>query len=721
MKRLIIGPRGEIKQVEIPDPGCNEFGILCQPVFSCISPGTETSGIVAARQSLIKQARQTSNLLPTIWRIILEGRLLDILLRRESLTSPFPEIPGGMGYSSSGVVVEKGSTIDEVEMGDRVACAGSPHSTLIYIPRNLFVKIPDEVSFEEASFVALGSIAMHGVRRARPEFGDTFAVIGMGILGQITAQILKCAGCSVIGIDINDSRLTLAKRIGCDLVVNSDRQNPVEAVKTHTNCLGVDGAIVCAGSKSPDPLVSALEMSRDKGRVILVGAVPINLPRAPLYQKEIDFLISRSYGPGRYQKDYEELGMEYPLEEVRWTEKRNMAEFLRLISEKKIDVRSLITHTFPFDNAGDAYETVIRKPETSMAMLLGYGQEQIKVSSLPSPAIASSPPINVAVVGLGGFARDTHIPNLRSLDSFKLRYAVARKKESALACKQEFGFEMATTSYGEALEDNKVHMVLITTRHNLHASMSIEALEHGKHVFVEKPLGLTLEECKTVVNKVNETGLKLAVGFNRRFSPLSIRAKEIIGQRTYPIMANFRVVSGFTSADNWVYDPAQGGGRILGEACHFIDLLCWLVDSPPTRLFAEGGTMSHRGTSLDDNFVVTMRFADGSVASLAYGDLGNPKFPKERLEIFAGNRTIVINDFIELMVEGVEQPDVRLQEADKGHRAQIIEFARAIQYNEQSQLAMAKDGLRATFLCHNIIESLRTGMPVEIKDDYLEG
>ncbi len=713
MKQISVSPKGEINLVELPDPGCNEVGILCQPLFSCISLGTEISGIIGARQSLIRKVLQTENLLPKVRRTISEGRFWDIISKRAS-PSPFPKLPNGIGYSAAGVVVEKGSEIKNVNVGDRVACAGSPHSTLMYVPKNLFVEIPENVSFEEASFVALGSIAMHGVRRAKPEFGDTFVVIGMGIIGQITTQILKNIGCTVIVTDIIDSRLLLAEKLGCHISVNASKKEPTEIVKDYTQGLGADGVIVCAGSKSSQPLIQALEMCRDKGRVVLVGAVPINLPRPPLYQKEIDFFISRSYGPGRYDKNYENKGLDYPVEKVRWTENRNMEEFLRLISERKIDVKSFITHISPFEKAADAYDYIIKKHDKTLGVLFSYQniKSAVLCQSLPIE-VEKVETLNVGVIGSGGFARSTHIPNLKNLDYFNLRYVAAKSKTSVLSSKKDFGFEYATTNYKEVIEDDKVDLVLITTRHNLHSKIAIEALEHKKHVFVEKPLGLTVEECQEVLKKVKETGMKLTVGFNRRFSLLSIKAKNFIKDRDYPIMINYRMVSGFTPSNSWIFDPVQGGGRIVGEVCHFIDFLCWLLNSNPTRIFAEGGTLSHKGTNLHDNFLVTMKFEDGSIASLVYGDLGSPKFSKERLEIFAGNRTIVINDFKELIIEGINQPDMKLPEVDKGHKTELIEFARAIQ-NDTTPLVTAEDGVRATFLCYKIIESLQTGKPVKI-------
>ena len=716
MKKLAVNLKGEINLVELPDPGCSPVGILCQPLFSCISAGTESIGIIRSRENIIKRALETDNLLPKIGKAAIEGRLLNIILKR-STPSPFPKLPPGLGYSSAGVVVEKGSEVDNLEIGDYVACAGSPHATLIYAPKNLFAKVPENVTPEEASFVTLGSIAMHGVRRAKPEFGDTFAVIGMGIVGQITAQILRNIGCSVIATDVIEERLKLAGRLGSDHTINAGKKDPVETVIDYTQGIGVDGVIVCAGSKSPTPLIQAFEMCRDKGRVVLVGAVPINLPRAPLYDKEIDFFISRSYGPGRYEENYEDKCLDYPLEEVRWTERRNMEEFLKWISEKKIDIKSLITHVFPIEKAADAYNLLIKEPNKTLAVLLSYQNSESSALSQPlATETEKTGDLNVGVIGSGGFARNVHIPNLKELGYFNLMGVAARRKTSALSSKEDFGFEYGTTNYKEILKDDRVELAIITTRHNLHAKMAIEALEHKKHVFVEKPLGLTVRECQDVVRKVKETGMKLTVGFNRRFSPLSVKAKNAIKDRDYPILINYRVVAGFYPANSWFFDPVEGGGRILGEVCHFVDLLCWLMDSRPTRIFAEGGTISHQGTDLHDNFIVTMKFEDGSIASLFYGDLGNPEFPKERVEIFAGNRTIVIDDFKGLLVEGVNQPNIELPQIDKGQKTELVEFARAIQ-NDTEPPVTAEDGLYATFLCHKIIESLQTEKPVDIEGE----
>lgn len=717
MKRVVVTPRGKVRLMELAKPGCNEIGIICQNHFSCISPGTETAGIIASRQSLLGIALKTERLWPKVWKVISEGRLSDVLMRRTA-SSPFPQIPDGLGYSSSGIVVEKGAELKDVSIGERVACAGSPHADVIYVPKNLFVKIPENVSLEEASFVALGAIAMQGVRRAKPEFGDIFVVIGLGIIGQITAQILKSIGCETIGIDIIDDRVKTAERLGCRLGLNSRKDNVLEEITEHTGGRGADGVIVCAGSKSSQPLIQALDICRDKGRVVLIGAVePVDLPRHLLYRKEIDFLVARSYGPGRYDENYEKKGLDYPVAEIRWTEKRNMEEFLRLISERKLDIKSLITHVFSFEKVAAAYEAIIEKPDSTLGVLLRYQSTGPDISlQYQSDVTAKNDLLNVGVIGSGGFARNTHIPNLKSLDYFKLRYVAAGSRASALSAKKDFGFEYATTDYRELLRDDKIDMVLIATRHNLHSRIALEALEHGKHVFVEKPLGLTIEQCKLVLTKVREGKSALGIGFNRRFSPLSTKTKSLIRERNCPILINYRVVSGFTPASNWVFDPVEGGGRVLGEAVHFVDFLCWLLDSRPVRIFAEGDSLSHGKADLHDNMAVTLRFGDGSIASLVYGDLGNPEYPKERIEVFAGNRTVVIDDFKELIIEGANQPNIRMAREDKGHKRELEEFAKAILGNTPFPVT-AEDGLWATFICHKIIESLNTGRPIEIVGD----
>jgi len=721
MKRLNITSKGEVIPVEVPNPGCNEVGIVCSVRASAISPGTETAGITQLRQGLIQKALQTDNLFGKLKRKLKTGEFWSAISGESSkMQSPFPSIPTGTGYSSAGVVIEKGEQIADVEIGDRVACAGSPHAEEIYVPRNLFVKMPDNVSFEEGAFVALGSIAMHGVRRAQSTFGERFVVVGVGVIGQLTLQILKVTGCKVVVSDKIDARLKLAKTLGADVAVNVEEQSIVDAVMDLTGGIGADGVIICAASRFPKIVEEALAMCRDKGRVVVVGDVKMDLPRPPLYSKEIDFLISRSYGPGRYDEYYEEKGLDYPLEEVRWTENRNMEEFLRLVSIGKIDVKSLITHRFPFKRATDAYSILIDRPDEALGVVLNY-EDGVTSEITPLPKTAPKPPqLKVGLIGAGSFARTVHIPNLESLADFELYAVATRSKDSANFLKNEFGFQIATNDYREILKAEKVDFVLIATRHNLHAPIAIEALESGKHVFVEKPMGMTKEECEKVVKAVEATNLKLSVGFNRRFSQLASKAKDLIADRKNPIMLVYRVVSGFLSANHWVFDPIEGGGRIIGEACHFFDLIRYLMDEEPIILSVSGGNISHsdghegdkdghKASSLryDDNVVVNMKFEDNSIATLIYGDLGHPQFPKERLELFAGNRTIVIDDFVQLLTEGTNQPNIKLNQQDKGYKSELVSFAEAIRENKEPVVTVY-DGLRATELCLETIRLLRS-------------
>ena len=712
MKRLNITSKGKVIPIEVPNPGRNEVGIVCSVRASAISPGTETAGITQLRQGLIQKALQTDNLFGKLKRKLKTGEFWSTILGKSSgMQSPFPSIPAGMGYSSAGVVIERGEQIKDIEIGDRVACAGSPHAEEIYVPRNLFVKMPDNVSFEEGAFVALGSIAMHGVRRAQSTFGETFAVVGVGVIGQLTLQILKVIGCKVVVSDKIDARLELARTLGADIAVNVAEQSIVDTVMDFTGGIGADGVIICAASQSPQIVEYALAVCRDKGRVVVVGAVKMDLPRPPLYNKEIDFLISRSYGPGRYDECYEEKGLDYPLEEVRWTENRNMEEFLRLVSVGKINLKSLITHRFPFKKANDVYSILIDRPDEALGVVLNY-EDGVTSETTPLPKTAPKPPkLKVGLIGAGSFARAVHIPNLESLADFELYAVSTRSKDSANSLKNEFGFQIATNDYREILRDDKIDLVLIATRHNLHAPIAIEALESGKHVFVEKPMGMTKEECEKVIKAVEATKLRLSVGFNRRFSQLVDKAKELIADRKNPIMLVYRVVSGFSPANHWIFDPIEGGGRIIGEACHFFDLIRYLMDEEPTILSVSGGNISHadgdKPLCYDDNVIVNMKFEDNSIATLIYGDLGHLQFPKERLELFAGNRTIVIDDFVQLLTKGTNQPNIKLNQQDKGYKSELVSFAEAIR-NDKEPLITAYDGLRATELCLETIRLLRS-------------
>jgi len=593
------------------------------------------------------------------------------------------------GYSASGIVLEVGDGIENIQSGDRVACAGAQcahHAEIIRVPRNLAVPLPKELSLPVASTVTLGAIALQGVRRAQPTLGETFAVIGLGILGQLAAQMLRANGCRVIGTDLDSSRIELAKSLGMDFPLPAEENNNREHTLRLTDGEGVDGVIITAASPSDEVISNAFKMCRKKGRVVLVGDVGLNLKREDIFPKELDFFISTSYGPGRYDPQYEEKGLDYPIGYVRWTENRNMAEYLNLISEEKIEVEPLIHSSFEISQAATAYETLKKDKEKPLIVLLSYpeSKEDTKPNRVipnPSALASESDKINIALAGAGGFIKGMHIPNLQTLSRrYQIHAVASRTGSNASNTAKQVGAQYCTTDYQEILNDPKVDAVLIGTRHNQHASMVIEALQAGKHVLVEKPLALTRNELETIRNfyEINQQAPVLLTGFNRRFSPFAQRAKELIENRTNPMIINYRMNAGYIPLGHWVHTE-EGGGRNLGEACHIYDLFTFFTDSKVVSVQSRSLAPKTDPYSSRDNFAATLGFEDGSVATLTYTALGSNEFPKEQMEIFLDGKVLMLDDYKQLRIHGSNAKGVTSKLTDKGHKRELEAFAEALE------------------------------------------
>ena len=710
MKQVFLRDRDVVVQ-EVPAPAPDVRGIIVETHVAAISVGTETDALRAARQRGGRPLAFCAALPEKVVHHAQQGTLWPAVrrrLRRSAPASPPRQQLGkATGYSCAGHVLDVGEGIWDVQPGDRVACAGSPHAEIVYAPRNLFVKIPDGVSDEEAAFVALGSIALHSVRQAELACGETVAVMGLGMVGQLVQQVARAAGARTIVADPVLERLHAARQTGAHLALDPDSAAMQGQVMAFTDGIGADAVILCMGGDSPRPMQQALDLVRDRGRLVVVGTPRMDIPRGPLYRKEVELRIARSYGPGRYDPEYEEEGRDYPVGYVRWTERRNMAEFLRLVAERRVQVAPLITHRFAFDQAPQAYETAAGAPQTVLGIVLT--REHAAVTTAPAAAApAPACDLGVAVVGAGAFARAFHLPNVTRVAGLKLRTVVTRHKGSARRAADEFGAEAATTSLDEVLRDPDVHVVIIATPHRLHAPQAIAALRAGKAVLCEKPMGLTPAEVSRVAGTASETGGFYAIGFNRRFAPAVVRMKELLEGRAGPLVLSYRAMGTFLPANHWTHDPARGGGRIVGEACHFFDLLCYLVGSDPVSVTAAGGTLSHPGTKLCDNLVATLTFADGSIASLVFGDLGHRQFPKERLEVFAGEGVLAMDDFRELTVRGFSgQRGMRLAHSDKGHRAELEALSHAIRQGRPSP-ADAEAGRRAMLCAFGVLQALRS-------------
>lgn len=684
MKQILIR-QGEVLLEDVPAPQIEPGTVLVQVDHSCISIGTEMSGIRASGLPLWQRAiKQPQNVKKVFQMAAAIGISKTLSMVEGSLGTAQPT-----GYSAAGVVLSVGVGVIDIQVGDRVACGGSQcayHADIIRVPRNLIVPIPKELDFAKACTVTLGAIALQGVRRANPTLGETFVVIGLGILGQLTAQMLRANGCRVIGIDVDRTRIDLAKSMGMNFGLHPDNDQDIQQVMRISDGIGADGVIITAASQSDAITSTAFQMCRRKGRVVLVGDVGLNLNRSDFYVKELDFFISTSYGPGRYDTHYENDGLDYPIAYVRWTENRNMSEYLRLIAEGRIQIDNLISRIYPINEAPAAYTALKTGDSKPLMVLLAYSRQKNASSRIIT--IRHRSPLNglerikLAVIGAGNFSKGVHLPNLKILaNKIDLRAVMSRTGHNATGTAKQFGAEYATTDYNAILNDKDVDAVLIATRHNLHGDMVLAALKAGKHVLVEKPLALNRVE----LSRIEDFYLKddgkikpiLLTGFNRRFSPHAIKIKELISNRTNPLIINYRMNAGYIPLDHWVHGK-EGGGRNLGEACHIYDLFTFFTDAVVTEISAKHIRPATNYYSAVDNFVATMAFVDGSVATLTYTAMGAKNHPKELMEIFVDGKVFVLDDYLMLKASGVKLKPFNTKIQDKGQIDELGEFASAI-------------------------------------------
>lgn len=694
MKQVLI-KKGVACVTEVPAPHMDAGELLVRVQTSCISTGTELSSIRGSAVPMWKRALAHPEKVMTALQMAADSGLRQARnVIEEKKDAEYPT-----GYSAAGIVTAVGANIRDLSVGDRVACAGGQyayHAEYIRVARNLCVPVPEGVDFEAASTVTLGAIALQGVRRMQPTLGENFVVVGLGILGQLTAQILHANGCRVIGIDTERSRVEKALSLKMEHGVHTEDAD-TDAVARMTDGYGADGVIITAATPSDEVVSSAFRMCRKKGRVVLVGDVGLNLNRADFYAKEIDFLISTSYGPGRYDQRYEEHGLDYPISYARWTENRNMAEYLRLIANGRIHVAPLVAARYPLEEASTAYSAICGD-DKPLVVILTYPQMEKKVPAVSERRLnlKSAPPcvdgkIRIALIGAGSFARSSHLPNMQTLDrNYHLRAVVNRTGPSAKAVGQQFAADYVSTDPYEVLSDPEVDGVLIATRHNLHGTMAMAALKAGKHVLVEKPLTLSREELNEIqafyekdVGADGAVCIKpiLFTGYNRRFSPYVRRMQKLLAQRSSPFIMNYRMNAGYIPQDHWV-NGQEGGGRNLGEACHIYDLFTVLADAEVTAISALAIKPASAYYGRNDNFVATMSFSDGSVANLVYTALGNKEVSKETAELYTDGKIAVLDDYKSLTVHGAEKLSLKTRRQDKGLMAELEHFAKGIQTGE---------------------------------------
>jgi predicted dehydrogenase/threonine dehydrogenase-like Zn-dependent dehydrogenase len=702
---------GVLRVVDVPAPMIRPGGVLVRTSHSVISIGTERTKIEFGKKSLVGKARarpdQVKKVLEAVAR---EGVVSTYRKVRSRLTALSP-----LGYSAAGVVEAVGEGVSGIRVGDRVACAGAGyanHAERVWIPENLVVPVPDEVPLEAAAFSTLGAIALQGVRQADVRLGERVVVIGLGLLGQLTIQLLRASGVVPIGVDVDVERVALARRAGAIAVL---RRDDVEGeVRVATGGIGADAVIITAATSSEDPIRLAGELARDRGRVVVVGAVPINVPRSPYYEKEVEVRLSRSYGPGRYDPEYEEKGHDYPIGYVRWTERRNVGEFLRLLGTGGVDLSSLVTHRFDFESVVEAYDALSGTGGAgALGVVLRYPEvdtpepRRIELRAAPGRSRAAGERVRVGMIGAGNFATGVLIPALKELGT-ELSGIVTASGISARSVAEKFGFNYMAGSAEEILADPAIDAVVIATRHNEHARLSAEALRAGKAVFVEKPLALDDAGLDEVLGAARLGG-PLMVGFNRRFAPATTFLRERFARAAGARVVHVRANAGFIPPDSWVHDPQSGGGRLIGEGCHFIDLALYLIGSPAVEVTAVALGGDDPAAALQDNVQVTVRAADGSIASILYTAKGDPKSGKERVELFAGGATGVIDDFRSAEYFAGKRERWKGTQ-DKGHRAELKAFVEAVKRGGEPPIPLAEleNASRATLAA---ARSLVTGRP----------
>ena len=727
MKQLLQNARtGELRLEDVPAPALQPGGVVVRNHYSLVSAGTERATLTFARQSLLGKARSRPDLVrQVITKVRTDGLIptYHAVMQRLSTFTP-------LGYSSAGEVLEIGEQVDNASVGDLVSCAGAgyaSHAEIVYVPKNLIARLPHGISARPGAFATLGAIALQGIRRADLTPGERVAVIGLGLVGQLTVQLLHAYGFPALGLDVDPGQVERAARWGLERTCVIGRDDPEALAQAFSDGNGVDAVIITAATASSDPIALAGRLLRERGRVSVVGDVGMNVPRRIYYERELDVRVSRSYGPGRYDPSYEEQGIDYPVAYARWTEQRNMQEFLRLVAAGRVDVDGMVTHTFPLERVQDAYQLILNNPanETFLGVLLEYSQVQESIKrrvSLETPSVQArkAAAVQVGLIGGGSFAQGTILPALAKLDRVRVKAIATATGTSASSLAKTYGCSYATTNYRDLLEDEEINLVVIATRHGLHACMGTEALRAGKDVFVEKPLALTVDELRAVVEAAKESPGRLMVGFNRRFAPMTAQIKDHFRNRSTPLMVHCRVNAGLVPPDSWVHDPVEGGGRILGEVCHFVDLAHFLVGAPPQSVYATRLPAQGDHVMGDDNVLIAMEFADGSRVGILYSALAAESMPKELLEVMGDGRASTLDNFRSLSLYQGSRRKIHTSRQDKGHEAGFRAVVDSILRGEAAPIPLDELVLSSlATLC--IVQSLKEGGPVSVDLDLLAG
>ncbi|MCB9849360.1 MAG: bi-domain-containing oxidoreductase [Phycisphaerales bacterium] len=670
---------GTVELVEVPCPLVRRGHLLIQSRASLVSAGTERMLVEFGKSSLLAKARsQPDKVQQVLDKMKTEGVLPTLKAVFARLDEPLP-----LGYCNAGVVVEVGEGVTDFAVGDRVVSNG-PHAEMVCVPQNLCAKIPDGVTDEAAAFTVLGAIGLQGIRLIEPTFGETIVVTGLGLIGLLTVQMLLANGCRVLGIDVNPQRLELARQLGAEVVDLPAGADPVASAMAYSRGRGVDGVIITASAKDNSIVHQAAQMCRKRGRIVLVGVVGLELNRSDFYRKELSFQVSCSYGPGRYDATYEERGQDYPLGFVRWTEQRNFEAILDALATGKLDTTPLVSTRIEHQRAADGYRT-LTSDSSALGIVLNYPEvaapreRTVLLNAKAARKTRSAGRVRVGVIGAGNFARMTLLPVLKRCPVV-LRTIASSGGVTGAHSGAKFGFERVTSDYKEIIEDPAIELVVILTRHDLHAPMVLEALEAGKHIAVEKPLCLNEEELERIRTAYASAGSRqMLVGFNRSFAPHVRKMQSLLVGRTQPLTMSMMVNAGVSPADSWVHDPKVGGGRIIGEGCHWIDLMSVLAGAPVTRVYAVTIGESAGLDVRDDKTSITLEFADGSIGTLHYFGNGSKAYPKETLEVFADGKVLRLDNF--RVLKGYGWPNfkhMKTPSIDKGHLAEFENLVNAI-------------------------------------------
>jgi predicted dehydrogenase/threonine dehydrogenase-like Zn-dependent dehydrogenase len=685
---------GQMDVLEVPIPTMSSTQILVRNHYSVISAGTEGKTVSDARKGYIAKAKSRQK----------EVKMVVDMIKRQGVLETYKfvmnklEAASPLGYSCSGEVIAVGDDIHDIKVGDYVACGGQGayHADIVSVERNLSVKVPENVSLQEAAFATVASIAMQGVRQTDLKIGETVAIIGMGLIGELSMQFFNVSGVKTIAIDVNSAQVSSAQLHGASLALNRNQEGIEQIIGQYTNGNGVDAVLITAGTTSLDPIEFSGRITRKKGRVVVLGAVPTGFSRPEYYKKELELRMSCSYGPGRYDNNYEEKGIDYPLAYVRWTENRNMQAFIDLLSEGKIDIKSLITHNFEIENAADAYKMILDKSEPYIGITIEYDKDKI-IEDEPiiiNDRIFNSEDVNVAFIGAGHFAQGTLLPALSKINYVNYVGVITGHGNTSKYVADKYGFHYCTDNARDIVSDKDANTVFVCTRHNLHAKYVIDAINAGKNVFVEKPLAMNMDELQAVKDAYVKSNVRVMVGFNRRFSPAVKKIKKMF----LPIQVkaiNIMVNAGAVPKDHWVHDPKVGGGRIVGEACHFIDLAMFLADSQIKSVYAK----SLQDTSnLNDTVIISISFANGSIANISYYSNGNKNLPKEYIEVFCDGTVAQIDDFTKLVITGKTKKTYKFKQ-DKGHINEISAFCDSIKNGKEAPISFEEcfEVMKATF------------------------